>query len=799
MKRFAIIVCVLLAAGPVGAQTPGGAAEPWTAPRTPDGRPDLQGIWTTQTFTPLQRPDRFAGQEFLTEEEAAQLTEVLTAQGVDPLRGGAFAQALAEDDAEKRRDTTIQTDPTHYDNAMWLRTTRPKGLSSRRTSLIVDPCGIVSEEFLVEYAVDRVSTTGTVWLGLTLGCARCHDHKFDPITQKEFYEVAANFNNIPERGKAFKYVNSPPLVTAPTVEQQAELDELDAGLLEARSALAALDTEAAAARTAWEASLVTAGVVDWSLRDGLLAYHAFEGDLAGIQTTTAIPAVLEDGQPQFVEGRIGSAASFDGQRLVNAGASPNLGYDDAFSLAAWIYPTAVDGVIVSRASGGDQGEVGWGLYLERGKVRLNLSTRVLDDGVAAETVADVALDEWQHVLATYDGSKTPDGMRVYINGVSQELTPLLDLVGNRLPQRYPLRIGASGSDKPRFQGHIDDVRIYEGVLTSELAAVVATAEPVSEIARLAPGERSAAQSEKLRLAFFSQYAPPEILQAWRQVGELERQRKELWATFPTVMVMEELAERRPTFRLNRGAYDLPAEEVFPGVPAVLPPLPDGVEANRLSFARWLVDPGHPPPYRPSDGEPVLADVLRDRSGEDVGEFRYAGRVPEPSGAAGLVGNLVHRFRLGRAGTPTDDRDERHLPAVVEGDPGAVWARPRESVGGTGTPSAAPGGDDSRSGTGRLGPARREDRRALGEAVSAGRHVGRHGRRRLWRLRGSRGAASRPESVGCRGYRTMRPRPGGSSICSSPARRRSTSCGTTSRRSGTGPAKTSHRRCVGTSA
>ena len=139
MKRSAIIVCVLLAAGPVGAQTPGSEAERWTAPRTPAGRPDLQGIWTTQTFTPLQRPDRFAGKEFLTEEEAAQLTEVLTAPGVDPLRGGAFAQVLAEEDAEKRRETTVQTDPTHYDNAMWLRTTRPKGLSSRRTSLIVDP------------------------------------------------------------------------------------------------------------------------------------------------------------------------------------------------------------------------------------------------------------------------------------------------------------------------------------------------------------------------------------------------------------------------------------------------------------------------------------------------------------------------------------------------------------------------------------------------------------------------------------------------------------------------------------
>ena len=139
MSRSAIIVCMLLATGPLGAQTPGRTAERWTAPRTPDGRPALQGIWTTQTFTPLQRPDRFAGQEFLTEEEAAQLTEVLTAPGVDPLKGGAFTQALGEEDAEKRRDATIQTDGTHYDNAMWLRTQRPKGLSSRRTSLIVDP------------------------------------------------------------------------------------------------------------------------------------------------------------------------------------------------------------------------------------------------------------------------------------------------------------------------------------------------------------------------------------------------------------------------------------------------------------------------------------------------------------------------------------------------------------------------------------------------------------------------------------------------------------------------------------
>jgi hypothetical protein len=454
--------------------------------------------------------------------------------------------------------------------------------------------GIVPEEFLVEYAVDRVSTTGTVWMGLTLGCARCHDHKFDPITQKEFYEAIATFNNIPERGKGFKYVNSPPLVTAPTAEQQAEIDQVDAQLTEARAELAALDADAAAAQREWEAALSGAGGVDWTQRDGLLVRHAFEGDVGGTQTNADVPAVLEGGLPQFVPGRVGTALDFDGQRFVNAGLSPEVGYDDAFSFAAWIYPRATDGVILSRAGSGDQGEVGWGLYLEDGKVRFNMSTRVLDDGVAAETVADVALDRWQHVAATYDGSKTPDGIQVYLDGRPLALTPLNNLVGNRLSvRRFPLRIGASGSEKPRFEGLLDDVRIYAGALTATEVAVMSVVDSLSDIAALTPAERSAAQTDKLRLAFFDQYAPPTVQAAGRNVAEIQRQRDELWASFPTVMVMEENAERRPTFRLNRGAYDNPAEEVFPGVPAVLPPLPDGVEANRLSFARWLVAPGHP--------------------------------------------------------------------------------------------------------------------------------------------------------------------------------------------------------------
>jgi hypothetical protein len=454
--------------------------------------------------------------------------------------------------------------------------------------------GIVPAEFLVEYAVDRVDTTSTVWLGLTLGCARCHDHKFDPIKQKEFYEVLANFNNIPERGKAFKYVNSPPLVTAPTADQRAQLAKVDETLRVAREALANLQQEATAAQTSWEAALAGSARVDWTLRDRLVARYALDGDLAGFNAGESTSATLENGQPQFVSGPVGLAASFDGKRSILAGNNgPNLAYDDAFSLGAWVFPTAPDGVIVSRAADGDQGEVGWGLYLVGGKVRVKLSTRDLDDGVIVETVDALPLNEWRHVVATYDGSKAPGGFHVYVNGQTQTLKPILDAVGNRLPQRQPLRIGAGGASTPRFRGLIADVRIYGAVLTPLEAGVVATAESVSDIARVPPQARTPAQAEKVKLAFLDQYAPAPVQQAWRKVVELERQREQLWSSFPTVMVMEEMAPRRDTFRLIRGAYDAPGEKVTPGVPAVLPPLPSGQERNRLTFARWLVDPGHP--------------------------------------------------------------------------------------------------------------------------------------------------------------------------------------------------------------
>ena len=137
----ALVAIALLAPASAAAQVEGGAdgSAAWTMPRTPDGHPDMQGYWTTQTFTPVERPEHLGNQAFFTEEEVAELQRQLTAEGVDPLRRDALdiADDAAREEAlyQENRDASY----VHYDNQVWLRTPVPKGLSSRRTSLITYP------------------------------------------------------------------------------------------------------------------------------------------------------------------------------------------------------------------------------------------------------------------------------------------------------------------------------------------------------------------------------------------------------------------------------------------------------------------------------------------------------------------------------------------------------------------------------------------------------------------------------------------------------------------------------------
>ena len=476
--------------------------------------------------------------------------------------------------------------------------------------------GIIPEEYAVEYVVDRVDTTSTVWLGVTLGCARCHNHKYDPFTQKEFYQVFAYFNNVPERGKAFKYGNSPPTIPAPTAEQQNRLKALDQQSTAAAQRLVDNEPVIAKAQRKWEKSLHNSGF-DWAPSRALAVHLHLNGDLQGevhldppksekylylmengppvVQpVSTAIEPIWKAGAAQYDNGSR-QAASFDGNRFIEVGNVADFGFYDSFSMAAWIYPTAATGAIVSRAQDENEGQ-GIGLYLKDGHLQANLVQRWLDDGARVESEAAVELNRWSHVMLTYDGSRLASGIRLYLNGEPVKLKIYLDDLNQSFAAKEPLRIGAGLGSANRFHGSIAELRIYRTALPPDEAAALAVPQSITELARVSPATRTPAQANKLRWCFLEQFADPSLQSLRKQILDLRDERRHLVDSFPTAMVMQE-GPPRETHILLRGAYDHPGDKVSPGVPAALPPLPSGVPNNRLGFAKWLVDPSNPLPAR----------------------------------------------------------------------------------------------------------------------------------------------------------------------------------------------------------
>jgi hypothetical protein len=226
-------------------------------------------------------------------------------------------------------------------------------------------------------------------------------------------------------------------------------------------------------------------------------------------------------------------------------------------------------------------------------VRLHITKRWTDIGLRLETANTLELNRWHHVVMTYDGKRKAAGVRIYFDAEPQKLTVLFDELTWMIDYRQPFRIGAGEGPENRFQGYIDEVRVYSKTLSPDEAAVLPLLETVTEIAALPAAARSRAQANKLAFCFLDQHAPKHIQAARCEMLELREEREKFYESIPTVMVMQESERPRNTFVLNRGAYDSPGETVTPGVPAILPPLRQEWGNNRLGLARWLVDPSNP--------------------------------------------------------------------------------------------------------------------------------------------------------------------------------------------------------------
>jgi hypothetical protein len=434
--------------------------------------------------------------------------------------------------------------------------------------------GIVPEEYAVEYVVDRVETTSAAFLGLTLGCARCHNHKYDPFTQKEFYQLFAYFNNVPERGRAMKYGNSPPLIPAPTAAQQSELSAMDAKIAMIESQLRALAPRIRQEQMDWEKSLASRTPAAWS------PYGSREAALA-----------FDDGG---APGRLNGSKRFDGDAPLPVESSASkFDIETRFSISAWVKG---EGTIASVKASDDYKGKGIALHVAKGRVAFHIVNVWETDALRVVSEEPIRSDAWHHVAVTYTGSRMAEDAILYIDGRrvktridSDTLYRPFRNAGGKFNAK--LVIGGGAGREQSFRGWLDEVRVYSRPLRAEEIARMADGQPLHLLA--AQTQRSANVRQQLELAFLETAASPQIRDLWLQAAKLKDQRERFAWTFPTSMTMAESPVRKKTHLLMRGAYDKPGEEVEPGLPAALPGLPPGAPNDRLGFAMWLTDRSNP--------------------------------------------------------------------------------------------------------------------------------------------------------------------------------------------------------------
>ncbi len=422
--------------------------------------------------------------------------------------------------------------------------------------------GSVDEEFRTEYVADRVNTFGTAFLGLTMECARCHDHKFDPVAHENYYGLAAFFDNIDESGLYSHFTSAVPtpalLLTEP--EDDARIAELEESIASAENALA---------ETAEPERFLDGHV-------GGFSFEAIEeGALANASDAEKPGRVADD--PRVAPGRFGNGLELSGE---NNATFPGVGEFrrwDPFTLSLWIRtPDRKDRAVVLHRSRAwtDAGSCGYQLLLEHGRPSFSLIHFWPGDAIRVRAREPIPEERWVHVAVTYDGSSRADGVELYLDGVVLETETVRDHLTRDIVSGggLVLTLGQRFRDRGFAGGRVDELHVFDRRLNPD------------EIALLHAGWTPATRFEPADSPWSAAHEELRSLRA--ELGKL------VDAT-PAIMTMVETDEPRPTYRLERGSYALRAEQVEPHTPPAVHPFPDDLPRNRLGLARWLTDPEHP--------------------------------------------------------------------------------------------------------------------------------------------------------------------------------------------------------------
>ena len=437
--------------------------------------------------------------------------------------------------------------------------------------------GRIAEEWFAETVIDRVETTGLTWMALTLNCCRCHDHKYDPITQKEFYQLFAFFNSVDESGVLdVEGGNSRPTLKLPTPAHDEILAQRKAVVATAEARLAELKNTLPTRQAAWEiefAKQLTENPNPWR--------------------------VLEPTSVQSAGGATLTRQS--DQSWLASGTNPP---KDVYTVEAAIQPGAFTGLLLEALPDPSLPNMSLGRYSSGNFVLSDIDAFISAPSLASPIKAEISRAESDYdqqgwpVQAIVDGKAQRQGKNTKgwaIDGLTKK-EPRKAVFGFAAPITVPdgatitvvLRHDAIG------EHNIGRFRVSTSNWLGEKLTIKGTSVPdslrqaiLTEKSQRAPDQLQAIET------YFREHADLEIQQADKAVASARKAVTDYEAVIPSVMVMRELATPRDAFALNRGQYDQPGEKVTRGVPASLPPLPVDAPVNRLGFAQWLVSRQHP--------------------------------------------------------------------------------------------------------------------------------------------------------------------------------------------------------------
>jgi len=498
-----------------------------------------------------------------------------------------------------------------------------------RCNITTNEGGIIDEEYQVLYTRDRVETTGQVWLGLTVGCAVCHDHKFDPISQQEFYQLAAFYNNTTQKVRDGNVKDTPPIITVPKEEDRSRFVELDTLLAQANQAVEERRGQATKPFEEMLAKPEERSKLTWQ---SLPALDILETHIPLAGSDLKWLPLLHQSQWQqvslnvdatIVSGRISDSA----WQVKDAFPSLPVGdfeRDQAFTVALWVKPgsDSQGGALIARMDESD-GHRGWDVWMENGNIGMHIIHKWPGNAVKATTKTKLSKDRWQHVLITYDGQSKAAGLKIFINGKESEKSVSSDSLTETTRTATPLMIGRRSASAASTGAQMQDVRIYRKVLeTSEIQQIADV--PRRQYIASKP-TRSAEETEEL-YSWYLNSTDAKYVELTAKQQALVAEKNAIKTRGTIAHVMNEAQESPKAYVLMRGDYDKRGIEVKPATPKVLPAMAEGLPANRLGLAKWLLQPEHPLTARVTVNR-FWQEVFGNGLVGSTGDFGVTGQMP----------------------------------------------------------------------------------------------------------------------------------------------------------------------------